>query len=94
MIAPTFFIMNTELVKQTIEESVPDAVAYVLDPMNDGQHLQAFVVSPAFEGMMLIKQHQMVMQPLKKAFATTVHALALKTFTPEKWETEKAKYGF
>ncbi len=94
MIAPTFFIMNTELVKQTIEESVPDAVAYVLDPMNDGQHLQAFVVSPAFEGIMLIKQHQMVMQPLKIAFATSVHALALKTFTPEKWETEKAKYGF
>lgn len=86
--------MNIDHIKQTIEQNIPGATAYVLDPMNDGQHLQAFVVSPSFEGMMLIKQHQMVMGPLTKAFATSVHALALKTFTPEKWETEKTKYGF
>jgi acid stress-induced BolA-like protein IbaG/YrbA len=86
--------MTLNDIKTTIENAVPDSVVHVLDPMNDGQHLQAFVVSPAFEGIMLIKQHQMVMQPLKKAFATSVHALGLKTFTPQKWETEKAKYGF
>lgn len=86
--------MNTDHIKQTIEQNIPNATAHVLDPMNDGQHLQAFVVSPAFDGMMLIKQHQMVMQPLTKAFATSVHALALKTFTPEKWAAEKSKYGF
>ena len=86
--------MTTDEIKQTIERSVPNATAYVLDPMNDGQHLQAIVVSPAFEGMMLVKQHQMVMQPLSQAFATSVHALALKTFTPQKWEMEKSKYGF
>ncbi len=86
--------MNTNDIKKIIEERIPDSTAYVLDPMNDGQHLQAFVISPAFEGMMLIKQHQMVMQPLTAAFATSVHALGLKTFTPEKWEIEKARYGF
>lgn len=86
--------MNVNDIKQTIEHNIPNSTAYVLDPMNDGQHLRAFVVSPAFEGMMLIKQHQMVMQPLTKAFATSVHALGLKTFTPEKWEMEKTKYGF
>lgn len=86
--------MNLNDIKSIIEQNIPNATAHVLDPMNDGQHLQAFVVSPAFEGIMLIKQHQMVMQPLKKAFATSVHALALKTFTPQKWEIEKAKYGF
>jgi len=86
--------MTIKDIKQTIEQAVPQSTVYVLDPMNDGQHLQAFVISPAFEGMMLIKQHQMVMQPLTKAFATSVHALALKTFTPEKWEMEKANYEF
>jgi acid stress-induced BolA-like protein IbaG/YrbA len=86
--------MTLNDIKETIEQSVPDATVYVLDPMNDGQHLQAFVISPAFEGMMLIKQHQMIMQALTKAFATSVHALGLKTFTPEKWQTEKTKYGF
>ena len=61
--------------------------------MNDGQHLQAFVVSPAFEGMMLIKQHQLVMKPLKEAMASAVHALALKTFTPDKWEQTRKVYN-
>ena len=42
--------------------------------------------------MMLVKQHQLVMKALKEKFATTVHSLALKTFTPEKWESEKHNY--
>lgn len=86
--------MNITDIKSIIEQNIPNSTAYVLDPMNDGQHLQAFVVSPSFEGVMLIKQHQMVMGPLTKAFATSVHALALKTFTPQKWDIEKSKYGF
>lgn len=85
---------RVEDVKQLIETSVPGSTAYVLDPMNDGEHLQAIVISPAFEGLMLVKQHQMVMKPLKDAFATSVHALGLKTFTPQKWNEVKAQYGF
>ncbi len=81
-------------IKKVIESSVPNSQAFILDPMNDGQHLQAFVVSPAFEGMSLIKQHQMVMKSLKEALAGAVHALGLKTFTPEKWGKVKAEYGF
>lgn len=86
--------MTLNDIKQTIEQSIPNTTAHILDPMNDGQHLQAFVISPAFEGIMLVKQHQMVMQPLTKAFTTTVHALALKTFTPAKWNEVKEQYGF
>ena len=86
--------MHISEIKQLIEQAVPHSTVYVLDPMNDGQHLQAFVISSAFEGLMLIKQHQMVMGPLTKAFHSSVHALALKTFTPAKWESEKTKYGF
>jgi len=85
--------MTLDEIKDTIEKAVPDSIVYVLDPMNDGQHLQAFVVSPHFEGMMLVKQHKMVMKPLKDAFASAVHALGLRTFTPEKWEEAKIQYG-
>lgn len=85
--------MILDKVKSTIINAIPDAEVYVLDPMNDGQHLQALVISPSFEGQMLVKQHQAVMKPLKDAFATDeVHALGLKTFTPEKWKKEKDKY--
>ncbi len=85
--------MTLEEIKNIIELAVPDSVAYVLDPMNDGQHLQAFVVSPVFEGMTLVKQQQLVMKALKEAFQT-VHALGLKTFTPQRWQEEKTKLGF
>ena len=87
------FSMLTENIKRIIENAVPAANVYVLDPNQDGQHFQAIVVSPIFEGMMLVKQHQMVMRPLKDALAGAVHALALKTFTPQKWTEVHDQYG-
>ena len=84
--------MTLNEIKITIESAVPNATVFVKDPMNDGQHLEAVVISPAFEGMMLVNQHQMVMAALKSAFATSVHALALKTFTPTKWEQVKGDF--
>ena len=84
--------MTLDQIKQTIEQSVPQATVHILDPMNDGQHLQAFVISPVFEGMMLVKQQQMVMKALKEALKESVHAMALKTFTPEKWETARKEH--
>ena len=84
--------MTLEEIKKQIESSVPQATAYILDPMHDGLHLEAIVVSAAFSGLSLVKQHQMVMKPLKEAFTQSVHALGLKTFTPEKWAEVKEKY--
>ncbi len=81
----------TEL-KVKIESLVPNSTVYVLDPRRDGQHLQALVISPIFAGMPLLKQHQMVLTPLKEAFKSSVHALGLKTFTPEKWQEVKSQY--
>lgn len=86
--------MTLDEIKTTIESHVPNSRAIVMDPMHDGEHLQAIVISPEFNGMMLVRQHQMVMKPLKEAFATSVHALGLKTFTPERWEDVKNQYGF
>ena len=86
--------MLLEELKNIIEKSIPNSTAYILDPMNDGQHLQAIVISPSFEQMMLVKQHQMVMKPLRQAFAESVHALGLKTMPPAKWEETKHQYGF
>jgi len=84
--------MTTDEIKQRIEAAIPNACAYVLDPMNDGAHLQAFVVSSAFEGLPTFKQQQMVMSAIKDIFQV-VHALGLKTFTPAKWNEVKAQYG-
>ena len=84
--------MTFDEIKKTIEDAVPNSTAYILDPMDDGKHLQALVVSPTFENLSLVKQHQMVMRPLKDAFHQSVHALGLKTFTPTDWEEKRKQY--
>lgn len=83
--------MTLDDIKKRIESSVPQSTAHVLDPMQDGQHLQALVISPVFEGMPVFKQQQMVMAAVRDIF-DTVHALGLKTFTPAKWEKEREQY--
>jgi len=85
-------IIMVEDVQKIIERSIPQATVYVLDPMNDGRHLQAIVISPVFKGVPLVKQHQMVMKPLQETLKDRLHALGLKTFTPERWEEVKGTY--
>ena len=85
--------MTLDQIQQRIMLAVPGSEVHVLDPMNDGQHLQAFVISPSFEGIPVFKQQQLVMTALKEIFQT-VHALGLKTFTPAKWNESKSQYGF
>ena len=70
-------------IKEAILSVLPDADVQVHDP--DGEHFQALVISPRFVGMPLVRQHQLVMNALKEQFKEKVHAVSLKTFTPEKW---------
>ena len=80
-----------EKISSIIRDSLgEDALIYVFDP--DGEHFQALVISEKFVQLSLVKQHKLVMNPLREAFNTSVHALQLKTFTPEKWEKEKHLY--
>lgn len=71
---------------QTILKAIPDAQVHVASP--DGQHFQAVVVSPSFEGLPRVRQHQMVMNALREDFDTNrVHAMQLKTMTPREQES-------
>ena len=78
-----------ELIKSKILEVLPDAEVYVMDPHQDGEHFQAIVIDASFSSLTLVKQHQCVMNALKHEFKEQVHALALKTFSPEKWQESK-----
>jgi acid stress-induced BolA-like protein IbaG/YrbA len=75
-----------EEIRPIILAALPDAHVVVEDPNNDGHHFQALVVSPEFDGLTLVKQHRLVMTPLREAFKEKVHALALRTMTPAQWE--------
>ena len=51
----------------------------------DGQHFYATIVSAEFNGLSMIKQHQRVYAALGDRMKAEVHALSMKTFTPEQW---------
>ncbi len=52
---------------------------------NDGQHFEAIVVSPQFVGKNMVQQHQLVYQALGDRMRQEIHALSIRTFTPEAW---------
>jgi len=49
----------------------------------DGQHFEALVVSTAFEGKSRIERHRLVYATLGDSMRERVHALSMKTLTPE-----------
>lgn len=52
----------------------------------DGIHFEAIVISPVFEGLSPVKRQQMVYACVNRQLAdNTIHALSLKTYTPEAW---------
>ncbi len=76
-------MVNPEKVSDAIKQKISDAEVSVEDLNGGGDHLQVEVVSSAFAGLSLIKQHQLVYQALKSELETeAIHALALKTSTP------------
>jgi stress-induced morphogen len=77
--------MELDEIEALIEAGVPDAEATVTRPRgpDDDDHLAAEVVSPAFEGRSLVDQHQLVYDALGEHMTTDIHALELRTRTPE-----------
>lgn len=51
----------------------------------DGQHFYATIVSEEFRGLSMIKQHQRVYAALGDRMKAEVHALSMKTYSPEQW---------
>jgi len=51
----------------------------------DGTHFEAVIVSRAFEGLSRVKQHQLVYAALGERMREEVHALSMRTLTPEQW---------
>ena len=52
-------------------------------------HWEAVIVASAFAGKSRIQQHQMVYAALGELMSGPIHALALKTYTPESWSEAK-----
>ncbi len=72
---------KSEVIK-LIKQKIVDSEVYVENLKGD-DHLQVTVISSEFNGLSLVKQHQLVYSALKEELASeAIHALALKTKTP------------
>ena len=78
--------MTPAQLKTRLESLAPGTRAEVTDLTGTQDHYQAVVVSPAFADKMMIEQHRMVYRIVQaEVDSGEVHALTLKTFTPEQF---------
>lgn len=75
--------MDPKEIQDMIRAGMPGSSVEV---EGDGTHFEALVVSNDFEGKTLLERHQMIYKILGDAMKERIHALSLKTYTPEQWE--------
>jgi stress-induced morphogen len=84
-------MVEPSVIEEKIRAAIP-GVEYleVKDLTGTKDHYEATVVSPSFDGKSRVQQHQLVYGALGELMAGPVHALALKTYTPEAWKKVQA----
>jgi acid stress-induced BolA-like protein IbaG/YrbA len=73
--------MNADQIRELIEAGLPGAQAAVQG--DDGVHFEATVVCAAFVGKLPLARHRMVNATLGALMGREIHALQLKTLTPD-----------
>lgn len=73
--------MTPDLIRELIETGLPGATARVQG--DDGVHFEATVVCEAFRGKLPLARHRLVYATLGERMGGEIHALALRTLTPE-----------
>ncbi|SEG11815.1 BolA family protein [Nitrosomonas ureae] len=76
-------MLTAENIKTYIESSLPCEHVWVEG--DDGVHFHALIVSPEFNGKNVVQQHQLVYKSLGDKMKQEIHALSMKTLTPEQW---------
>ena len=74
---------SAEELKQRIENALPGSRAAVEDLTGGGDHFRAEVVADQFAGLSRIEQHQLVYGVFGDEVGGAIHALSIKTSTPE-----------
>ena len=77
-------MVTPESVREGIEAGL--ACEHV-EVAGDGQHFQALIVSSAFDGKSRIQRHQLVYAALGERMREEIHALSMRTLTPEEWRS-------
>jgi len=77
-------MVTPESIKQSIQSGL--ACEHV-EVLGDGQHFQALIVSAEFTGRSRVQRHQRVYAALGERMREEIHALSMRTLTPEEWRS-------
>jgi len=77
-------MVTPESIKQSISTGL--ACEHV-EVIGDGQHFQAVIVSGDFSGKCRVQRHQLVYGALGDRMREEIHALSMRTLTPEEWRS-------
>ena len=80
-------MVTPEDIKSLIERNLAQSEVTV---SGDGRHFDAIIVCAEFTGKTRIQQHQMVYGALGDKMEEEIHALSMRTVTPEDWAEESA----
>ena len=75
-------MINPGQIKDWIEGGL--SCEYV-EVQGDGHHFEAVIVSQSFRGKSKVQQHQLVYRALGDRMREEIHALSMRTLTPEEW---------
>lgn len=76
-------MVTPDSIKQGIEAGL---ACERVEVVGDGQHFQALIVSAQFAGRSRIQRHQLVYGALGDRMREEIHALSMRTLTPEEWK--------
>ncbi len=78
--------MESSEIKAILQAAWPDCT---IEVSGDGRHFDLLIVGEIFAGARKIKRQQMVYAVLNELIAQgTLHAVNMKTFTPEEWQAQ------
>jgi len=81
--------MQPEEIKHLIQAGLEDATI-LLD--GDGSHFNATIISRAFADKTRIEKQKLVYNTIRQQLDDgTIHAISIKTFTPEEWDNQEAR---
>ena len=76
--------MSPDDIKRLLQDQIENSQ---VDVSVDGSHVNLVVVSPAFAGLNPVKKQQLVYGVLQEQISSgAIHAVNMKTYTPEQWE--------
>lgn len=77
--------MDPAEIERLLLAALPGARVTLRDLTGTRDHYEAVIVSEAFRGLGPVAQHRLVYAALGNAVGGPIHALSLKTHTPESW---------